>query len=135
MALIVFDSALAATYAAGTPFLITGDHITLDFQISVTTSAKVNWYLEYTSQAPDSSARWFRECAEENNSGGIIKMPIVVRTLTAASDAALAPGVHRMSVQLVRWHAIARIQAAAASGTVSNLRVYSITAEPAIVAS
>lgn len=98
-----------------------GNRCVLDFDLTVTVLANVEWYLEWTSDSPnDASARLRREVAEEDIGGGVVRMPKVVRNFQENGGAALAAGTHRLNCQFVKEGQFFRIQIRAQAGTVTR---------------
>lgn len=120
MAVRLFNAALGAAFAPSSALLISGNKVALDFQLTVTTLAQIEWYPEFTSDAPSSvTTIWYREVAEEDIGNGDVRMPKAIRRFTEFGGALLASGTHNLSVQLERTHQIFRLQMRIVAGAAS----------------
>jgi hypothetical protein len=100
--------------------MIGDSKISLDFVIPVAAGADgvVDWYFEFTDDSTGSAPLWYREVAEENAGGGVVSMPLVVRTFEKAGGGALpAAATYYFSTQFERFHKIFRIQIRGSTGT------------------
>jgi hypothetical protein len=99
--------------------LIEGNRVVFRFKLVVTgtPSAVIQYYLEFGDDpAPDGV--WYREVAEEDQGGGNVLQPIVVRTLEGPASAALPAGTYLLSAQFRREEQMARLQIKASAGAV-----------------
>jgi hypothetical protein len=111
---VLFKKPLTASFVPSDPLLISGNEITLGFEIVVTTApAGIEWYLEF-SESP--AGPWYREIAEEDIGLGVVRTPTVVRTFMDNGAATLAIGTHRLDAELRRRRQIARVQLRLAAG-------------------
>ena len=123
----IINAVPGATFVPSTPFQLRGERVVLDWDIVITAGARVEWFLEFTSDNPlAATARWRREVAEEDVGGGVTDMPQVVRNFQVLGGGVLPTGTHRLSAQMVRAHNFARIQVRVASGTVTGLNVFAV---------
>lgn len=118
MAVRLFNAALGAAFIPSSALLISGTKVALDFQLTVTTLAQIEWYPEFASDAP-ATAIWHREVAEEDIGNGDVRMPKAIRRFTEFGGTLLASGTHNLSVQLERTHQIFRIQMRIVTGAAS----------------
>jgi len=106
---VIYDAAAQAAFTPSKPFLIVAERVTLDWFFDKTagvSTAKVEWFLEFTSDDPLSvAARWAREVAEEDIGNGVTHMPPVVRDF-----ADIPTGQTKRSTQFVRSHQFVRVQ-------------------------
>jgi hypothetical protein len=123
----VFDKALTTSYAATTPLMMAAGRVTMDFLLTVATEAAVQWYLEFTDDNPNNaSTQWFRELAEEDAGGGVVAIPLVVRTFkeSSATLTNLQAGTFAGSAQFARTHKFFRLQIRASSGSVTRAQIW-----------
>lgn len=118
--LVIFNGALGAAFVPSAPIFIAAREVPLDFVVTVTDPADVEWFMEFTAEDPtDAATLWRREIAEEDVGGGIVNMPKVVRRLRENGGAILAVGVHALTAQSIRTHGYCRVQSRVASGAAS----------------
>lgn len=120
MSVVLFNARalVAGTFNPSAPVLLQGDHLVIDFTLVIGTAAtQVRWYIEYAEDDPNSAnTLWFRELAEEDNGGGQVDMPIVIRSFRDNGGANLPAATYQVSVQFVRKHKFARLQAEIVAG-------------------
>lgn len=129
MMILLNNALLTTTFQASAPFGLVGDHVVLDSIIVVAntgaqppgTPAQVEWYPEFTFDDPNSTtARWFRETAEEDLGNGDVRMPKTVRRWSEnGDDLPLATGTHNLDAQFSRKHNYCRIQIRVSAAPVS----------------
>lgn len=111
---------VAGTFSPSKPLIIQKGALTIDFTIVVATGAtSVRWFPEFLGADADPNAAasaWFREVAEEDVGSGVVNMPKTIRIFQENGGAALAIGTHTLTVQLLRNHGFARIQAEIVAG-------------------
>lgn len=121
---VVFDGALTGGFVATKPLLMTADTIVYDMIATVSVLAKIEFFLEFTSDNPlDPLAFWSREVSEDDAGNGVVHMPMVVRDLQVNGGTGLPIGVSKVTLQFVRKHRCVRMQVRAAVGTVTELQV------------
>jgi hypothetical protein len=120
MSITLFNGLLTNAFQPTQGFLLAGENIVLDMTAVVAsvppaaTRARIQFYLEYTTQDPNAATTpWFREVAEEDVGNGDVRMSKVVRRFAEyGSDADLAVGTHRLNMQFTRKEGFARLQVA-----------------------
>ena len=131
----LFNAPLTSSFQPTQAILLAAENLTLDFFFTVTVNANVAWYLEFTEGDPTAaSTLWARETAEEDPGGGVVAMPLVIRTLQQNGGGVLAPGTYGISAQLVRKHMYARAQIRASVGTITTMQVVAPFGVPTISA-
>ena len=114
----IFNATVNVGFQVTDPVMLVGESFSFDFLITVTTAAKIEYFLEFTGADPnDAATQWYREVAEEDVGSGVVNMPVVVRDFQENATGAVLPvGVHALSNQFTRRHLFARAQIQAASG-------------------
>lgn len=107
---------LATGYSTSAAVLIVGQKLEIDFDLSCSAGpSTVTYFIEYSEDL----VTWFAEVAEENAGKGVVLMPKVIRTFADNNATNVANNTgFKVSCQFTRPHRFARIQIAAASGTV-----------------
>jgi len=109
--LTLFNGKVPASYTPSKGIQITARRVTLRFAVTVTGApTTVQWYLEFSGDAQT----WFRETAEEDQGGGAVSMPAVVRTLQYVDGTDLPVGTTKLSLQFIRDEQLVRVQLACA---------------------
>ena len=113
----LFKRTLTTAYQPTAAFAINAFELTLLWEavVAAGTAGSIEWYLEFS----DDNVKWYREVAEEDVGGGVVGMPLVVRTFKANGGAALPAGATtRMDTEFRRRNALCRVQVKASAGSV-----------------
>ncbi len=112
----LFNGPLSSSYRATQWLAISSREITLDFELACSGGpSTVEYYLEFSN---DPSGPAYREIAQEDAGGGVVLMPVVVRTFADNNGTNLADGTHFFDTEYVRRHRLVRVQIRATAGTV-----------------
>jgi hypothetical protein len=120
---------LSSGYSSSAAVLIVDRKLEIDFDLTCSAGpSTVKYFIEYSEDL----VTWFPEVAEENAGKGVVSMPKAVRTFADNNATSVANNASfRVSCQFTRLHQFARIQIAAASGTVVvNSAVVALGAGP-----
>jgi hypothetical protein len=118
MSATMFNGPLSSGYRPTKAVLISATEFTVDFELVISGStATVQYYLEF-GEDPDPNAKWYREIAEEDAGGGVVLMPVVIRSLAANAGGNLPVGTHLLDAEFKRRHRFVRLQLSSA-GTVA----------------
>lgn len=107
---------LATGYSTSAAVLIVDEALEIDFDLSCSAGpSTVSYFIEYSEDL----VTWFAEVAEEDAGKGVVLMPKTVRTFADNNSTSVANNTgFKVSCQFTRPHLFARIQIAAAAGTV-----------------
>jgi hypothetical protein len=111
----LFKKALTGSFVASGYTILTAGVLTLDFDFTVANGpSTIEWYLEFASDPINGP--WRREVAEEDATGGLVTMPLVVRHFADNAGTDLTDGTYHLSTQFRRQEAFARIQSRITAG-------------------
>jgi hypothetical protein len=119
----LFNGALGASFTPSSTLMLVAGQLTLDFLVVASSGpTTLKYFLEFSADG----VTFFPETAEEDAGGGVVLMPLVLRTLADNGGTAIANNTaFKASCQFVRQHKFARVQmqvtAGAASVTLSAL--------------
>ena len=112
----LFKGPLSATFQATKWLAISAREITIDFDLTCSSGpSTVQYYLEF---ANDPAGPVYREVAQEDAGGGVVLMPVVVRTFADNGGTNLPDGRYFLDTEYVRRHRLVRVQIKASAGTV-----------------
>ncbi len=114
MSLLLFNGPLTGSFVATQPFAISAREFTLQFELETSGGpSTVEYYLEF-GDAP--AGPWYREIAQEDGGGGVVLMPMVVRTFADNNGTALADGTHLLDSEYVRRNRLVRVRMRVTAG-------------------
>jgi hypothetical protein len=120
----LFNKPLTGVFQPSKPFMLVNGLAVVDFALTVTVLATVEWYYELTSDPP-STAAWFREVAEESPAAGVVVLTPLVRKFLN-----LVPGAYLLDVQSAKAHDFCRLQLRVSVGA-AQAKVVTPTGLPA----
>jgi hypothetical protein len=116
---ILFNAKAPNSFTPSKAVFINARRIVLRFSITVIGSpTTVQCYLEFSGNP---KTQWFRELAEEDDGGGAVQMPAVIRTITAPGGDNLPVGITAVDMQFVRDEQFVRVQLACAGNATVKL--------------